>query len=1171
MTRSGYFWLGLVVALALLTPQLALAQMSPEEQLATLRAPEGFEVQLFASEPLVRNPAAIDVDSQGRVWVAEIQHYRRDAKDPPADTIKVLEDTTGDGRADKVTVFAEGVFCPMSVCVLGDKVYVATSPDMWVYEDKDGDLKADGPPKKLLTGFGGKNHDHGAHSIVVGPDHKWYMAHGDSGFNVTGTDGSKIQYRWGAMMRGELDGSQLELLAVNFRNPYELAVSSFGEVYCSDNDNDGNQSCRICWILEGGNYGWFGGPPFNLNQLNQRLAADVPYREQHHFRAHIPGHVPGSLLTGFGSPCGMCFYEGDAFGPRYKNHPWHADAGPREVRIYRHEWSGFTPRATAEVVLGSEGDSHYRPVDVCTAPDGSVYVADWYDRGVGGHNYDQRRLGRIFRLVPKDKTLTRVGKPGPYSTVADAIEGLKNPNLATQYLAREKLLAAGDEAVPALLKLKDHEDANFWARGLWLLDRLGGDARNAVVEELSSDDAAQRALAVRILRRHGDRYADRLFKLAGDPSAEVRREVLLLAGQLPSEAALATVIELAQRYDGSDRFELETLHIAAGGPAPGAQANTTKREAVYQALAEKNHFEVDNIALLQLLKPERAAEVLLGGLNDPRLDEDKARRLIAAVSRLEDASAGKALAAAVGREGLPAEVRRLALSTLTGQVAGPWESLKDDESVAQAFRKALADTDLQVEALRLIESQQLNRYAPWVLELAQSNAATDRRLQAMRVVTLLQPEGTSEALRALLDDKDEAIRLAALASLIDVRDLRTIRETVDQNRNNDPLQKRMVERLMNDSGGALIVLRLVDEAKLGEAAKSQAVDLAMQHPDTNVRALFDRFIPADKRPQSLGAEINPETILALEGNAGRGERIFFQSSTAQCGNCHVVGNRGKNIGPDLSQIARKYDRAAMLTHVLEPSQAIGVDYQGYVLETEDGRVHAGFLLSPPEGDLVMRTIQGEVVRVPADDVAELLKQEKSLMPELLLKDATAQDAADLLAYLMNLTEEVQPVDRFRVIGPFGPGLDRAYPPEQNPKSPDFQGDYTGKSDRKVRWEVVPAEHRDGFHQIDTVKYAQQQGVAGDRTVHYALVTAESPSAQTVRLLVGSDDGVKIWVNGRQVHRNAVSRAVGFAQDTVTVPLEAGKNVILMKVENGDGPGGFALAIAAKQPLQLGVE
>ena len=221
--------------------QPALAQMPPDDTIKCLKAAAELRVSLFASEPMLTNPAAIDVDSLGRVWVAEIQWYRTKAKTPGRDKIKVLEDIDGDGRADKATVFADNVFAPMSICVAGDKVFVATSPNLWMYEDKNGDLVADGPPTKLLSGFGGENHDHGAHSLVLGPDHKWWMSHGDTGYKVTGTDGSLVGYQWGGVIRGELDGSQLENVAVNFRNPYEVCMSSFGEAFVSDNDNDGNQ------------------------------------------------------------------------------------------------------------------------------------------------------------------------------------------------------------------------------------------------------------------------------------------------------------------------------------------------------------------------------------------------------------------------------------------------------------------------------------------------------------------------------------------------------------------------------------------------------------------------------------------------------------------------------------------------------------------------------------------------------------------------------------------------------------------------------------------------------------------------------------------------------------------------------------------------------------------
>ena len=224
-------------------------------------------------------------------------NYRRNVANPPDNKLKVLEDTNGDGVADKMTVFTSDLNAAMGVCVAGSKIYVPESPNLYVYEDANNDLKPDGPRKVLLTGFGGQNHDHGVHSQVFGPDHKLYMTNGDTGYNVTGPDGKRIQFKWGAMIRCEADGTQLEDFAVNFRNPVELAVDSFGNVWCSDNDNDGLKSVRICWILEGGNYGWFGGPENIRNP-------DGSFDPIHHWRADKPGFVPYTLITGFGSPCG---------------------------------------------------------------------------------------------------------------------------------------------------------------------------------------------------------------------------------------------------------------------------------------------------------------------------------------------------------------------------------------------------------------------------------------------------------------------------------------------------------------------------------------------------------------------------------------------------------------------------------------------------------------------------------------------------------------------------------------------------------------------------------------------------------------------------------------------------------------------------------------------------
>jgi putative membrane-bound dehydrogenase-like protein len=1139
------------------------AQMSADEQLKKLRVPDGAELSLFAAEPLITNPAAIDIDTHGRVWVAEIQWYRARAKQPPADKIKVLEDTDGDGKADKVTVFADGVFAPMSICVAGTKVYVATSPDLWVYEDKDGDLRADGPPTKLLTGFGGFNHDHGAHSLVLGPDHKWWMSHGDTGFNVKGVDGSHIEFRWGAMLRGELDGSKLETVAVNFRNPYEIAVSSFGESFCSDNDNDGNESVRVCWILEGGNYGWFGGPPGPKGHV----PAGTPFGEHWHFRGHVPGFVPATLVTGFGSPCGMCFYEGDAFGPKLKNAPLHCDAGPREVRIYRHELAGYGMKATSENLVTSAGDNYFRPDDICAAPDGSLYISDWYDGGVGGHAYNDPDRGRIFVLRPKGKKLARVGKPGPFGSVADAIEGLKSPNLATQFLARERLLAEGQASVQSLKRLLTDAEPNYRARALWVLDRIGGAARNEVVEQLRSSDSAFRALAVRILRRHGAEYFEQLNPLAGDSSLDVRREVLLALPDLLREnnTALQMLARLASSYDGRDRYQLEAINAVAADVKP----------QLFALLDKAGVFTPERFALMQVLDPKAAGQYLVARLSKADLDEVAGQSLLEAAAVTQSVEAGQAVATLAGNAQAKPVLRRLALQKLDGNLFALWKPLAGDARLISTVKQLLSEKALQLAALDLAAKHGLTAVGGDVLQIAKSaNTDVSTRQRAIVVAAQLKPAGVSDSLRSLLADQDAVIRQAALAALVDMQDVPTLRDVLAGDKSPPEVQRQMAERLMASSGGALVLLRMIDAGTTAAAVRDQAIAKAASHPDSNVRVLYEKFIPTDQRPKRLGEAIKPEEILALKGDAKRGEQIFFQSSAAQCKNCHVVHGKGSTVGPDLSNIGKKYERKTLLETILEPSKAIAPEFIAYLVETKRGIVYAGFVMERTDQHLVIKDSQNQLIKVPAADVGEVVKQEKSLMPELVLRDVTAQDAADLLAFLESLTGGAQSVNSFRIIGPFPNNrreLDRSFGPEKKPGSLDFDAEHQVAGGRKLRWELVAADSSAGFAAVDTVKFDAARGAATGNVTHYFAVFIDSAADQDVTLLVGSDDGCKLWMNGQETHTNDVTRAVGFGQDRVRTTLKTGRNTLLIKVVNGDGPGGLSLAAIASGPVQFKTE
>ena len=1152
-------WLGAIVVLAWFgRANFSLAQRTPEEELKTLEVPPGFEVSLYASEPLVVNPSAIDIDTQGRVWVAEIQWYRANAKDPPADSIKVLEDTDGDGRADKSTVFADGVFAPMSICVAGEKVYVATSPDLWEYEDKDGDLKADGPPKKLLTGFGGLNHDHGAHSLVLGPDHKWWMSHGDTGFDVEGVDHQRITYQWGAMLRGELDGTKLEKVAVNFRNPYEICVSSFGESYCSDNDNDGNFSVRICWILEGGDYGWFGGPP-------PKTPPGVPFGEHWHFRGHIPGYVPATLVTGFGSPCGICFYEGDAFGPEFKNAPLHTDAGPREVRIYRHEESGAGKKATSRNFLTTNGDNYFRPDDICVAPDGSLLVSDWYDGGVGGHAYNNPTQGRIFRLVPKDKKLTRIGKPGPYANVADAIEGLKNPNLATQFLARERLLKEDLKSVPALRKLLADAEPNFRARAMWVLDRIGEGARVLVEGQLAASDAEFRALAVRILRRHGALYQSRILNMANDPSPAVRREVLLAIPKFTGEAPLATLTRLAADYDGVDRYLLETLHIAAAG----------REKELYASLKTSGDFDLTKASLLRILDPEAATEFLAKSLAAAGLDENSRAKVLEQLGGIASPEAGDAVLRLAADAKAPADLRGLAIQLLAANLGGNWKGLKERPEFDATIKSLLADPSRQEAVLTLIAEQGLSSLSAEVLALVENEKTPPAiREKGVAAVASIRAPGGAALLAKLAKSSNASLRRTAITALVDMQAWPEVRPALSDLGESADLA---AEKMIASTGGALALLKWIDEGSLSKDLASKVVAQATMHVDSNVRVLFERFIPEDKRPKRLGAAVNAKEILAMEGNTERGRDIFFRSTAAQCKTCHRVNGFGGAIGPDLSQIGKKYERATLLETILDPSKAIAPEFISYLAETKTGQIYAGFVIEKNERETVLKDAAGKLIRVPTEEIDSIEPQKKSAMPELVLRDVTAQDAADLLAYLTTLNAVETPVARYRVLGPFAtkdgqPGADHDFGLEGSLAQLDFNQTYTDpQSGREVRWQTVEADRSSGFAAFDSVKYGQKLGLPTAEVTYYMLVFADSASDQKATLVLGSDDDLGTWVNGELVHKFRGNRALGRADDRVDVNLKKGRNSIVLKVTNHQGPGGAAISIACPGPVELKTE
>lgn len=545
----------------------------PENAVAGLDVADGVVATLSSSEPVLKSLTNLDVDHRGRVWVCEVVNYRGHRNDrPEGDRILILEDTDQDGVMDKTSVFYQGrdIDSALGLCVLGNRVLVSAAPYVFEFIDEDGDDKPD-RKTAILTKTGEPQHDHSVHSFVFGPDGKLYFNFGNTGKRLCDRDGNPIKDRWGRVIddsgkpyrqgmvfRCNEDLSDMEVLGHNFRNNYEVAVDSFGSLWQSDNDDDGNRATRINFVMEFGNYGYVDeltGEGWQVERANWEK--EIPNR---HWHLNDPGVVPTMLITGAGSPTGIMVYEGDLLPKNFQNEVIHCDAGPNVVRAYPTTKAGAGYNATIENLLVGNKDRWFRPADCCTAPDGSVFVSDWYDPGVGGHHMEDMNRGRLFRLAPP-KTKYTVPK-FDLSTAEGATKALMNPNQSVRYMAFKALTQMGSSAKPSLEKLAKHENPRMRARALWVLAKISP-AADVVKAALNDADENVRCAGIRIARQARLATNSYMSQVVADKEMSVLREGCIALREDSSSDMPRFWLELAKRYDGQDRWYLESLGIAA--------------------------------------------------------------------------------------------------------------------------------------------------------------------------------------------------------------------------------------------------------------------------------------------------------------------------------------------------------------------------------------------------------------------------------------------------------------------------------------------------------------------------------------------------------------------------------------------------------------------------------
>ncbi|MFO7826700.1 MAG: dehydrogenase, partial [Cyclobacterium sp.] len=507
----------------------------PENALLGIKVNESVQVNLFASEPMLTNPTNIDIDHKGRVWVCEAYNYRPaitgNETKAEGDRILILEDTDGDGSADKRTVFYQDpeLNAPLGIWVMGNQAIVSQSPYVWLLTDTDGDDQAD-KKEVIFKGIGGEQHDHGMHAFVFGPDGKFYFNFGNSGGSIEDRNGEVLKdtngdpilpehYKEGLVFRCNPDFSEIEVLGQNFRNNYEVAVDSYGTMWQSDNDDDGNKGVRINYVMEYGNFGYkdeMTGAGWRANRTNKEK--ETP---QQHWHLNDPGVVPNLLQTGAGSPTGMVVYEGRALPEIFWDQMIHTDAGPNVVRAYPVEKDGAGYKASIVNIMEGDKDQWFRPSDVCVAPDGAVMVADWYDPGVGGHQAGDLNRGRIFRI-----TSSEADHEQPeilFNTLEGSMEALLNPNLSTRYQAWKNIKAMGKDAAPALEKIfKENPNSRFQARAFWALAKIDKESDQYIQAAISHENPDLRIAGLRAARQAKLDLTPYLKELVSDTDPQVR-------------------------------------------------------------------------------------------------------------------------------------------------------------------------------------------------------------------------------------------------------------------------------------------------------------------------------------------------------------------------------------------------------------------------------------------------------------------------------------------------------------------------------------------------------------------------------------------------------------------------------------------------------------------------
>jgi putative heme-binding domain-containing protein len=770
-------------------------------------------------------------------------------------------------------------------------------------------------------------------------------------------------------------------------------VDSFGAMWQSDNDDDGNKGVRINYVMDHGNFGYTDektGAGWQAKRTN--LETEIPKR---HWHLNDPGVVPNLLQTGAGSPTGILVNEGTLLGVPFTNQIIHCDAGPRTVRAYpvKPDGAGYT----AEMVdILTSTDSWYRPSDCAIGNDGALFVADWYDPGVGGHAMGDHEkgkiMGRIYRVAPEGSKAS-VPKVD-VSTPEGAVAALSSPNNVTRTVAWNALHAMGAKAEPALLSLFKNQNPRLRARALGVLSQIKGREVQHLAAGLNDADSDVRCFAVRLCRElHATRGLDTtpldsdralVAKLLGDPSAAVRREIALsLHASHKIEKLWAA---LAQQHDGKDRWFLEALGLGSVGnedlcfdtwlAAVGDKWNTPGgRDIVWRVRASKS--------------PEYLAKILA----DESVSANEKPRFLRAFDFLPASeSKDKALLQLISIGAKNFEVSREALARLKGN--------KSPE-----IGKLLTDTIAKAKG------------TPAFIELVASFGAAGQGQALLDTALAIGTDPAAvEAIKLVLEDRDsDAIlgkalagpRSADILNLIGAsgskRGMTRLTGIVTRTDAQPELRRAAVQSLARTQAGAEALITAAKDRSLPEDLKPVAASALRLVEYVSLKKDIDSLFPASA---ALGGKaLAPiAELVKLKGDVAKG-RAIFERAESSCIICHRVDDKGVDFGPALSEIGTKLPKEVLFDSIINPNAGLSMGFETVQLALKGGGIGMGIVRSETNDDLVLALPGGVTQKFAKSTISKRDKLATSMMPSGLSQALTQEDLVNLVEYLSTLKKK----------------------------------------------------------------------------------------------------------------------------------------------------------------------